>query len=131
MTQSVNVNTRKELWGGKRAEQQHPVNKGLLATTGWQSAHQRARRWLQTAVPPIGTWRSQGGNQQTCRTAGAELPPPTAESGFNGDRNVTLLASTSLSGCRQRWVAAAEAGRAAVKPANAPKNSLRWRVTAW
>lgn len=28
------------------------------------------------------------------------LTPPTAESGFKGDRNVTLLASTSLSWCR-------------------------------
>lgn len=58
-TQFVNVNTRKELWDGRRAEQQHPVNKCLLATTGWQSAHQRELQWLQTGV----AWRSQGGNQ--------------------------------------------------------------------
>lgn len=68
--------------------------------------------------------------QQTCRTAAAELTTPTAESGFNGDRNVTLLASTSPSGCRQHWVTAADAGRA-VKPANTPENSLRWKVTGW
>lgn len=54
-------------------------------------------------------------SQQTCRTAAAELTTPTAESGFNGDRNVTLLAPTSLSTCRQRWLTVADAGKTAVK----------------
>lgn len=31
-------------------------------------------------------------SQQTCRAAAVQLTTPTAESGFNGGRNVTLLA---------------------------------------
>lgn len=76
-------------------------------------------------------------SQQTCRAAAAELTTPTAESGFNGDRNVTLLAPTSLSRCRQLCMRACCRRRAAdvctvgtaVKPADLPENSPGWKVT--
>lgn len=64
MTHFVDMNTRKERCD---SGQQHPVHRCFLATTGWRGTRQRELQRPQTTVPPIGTQRSQGGNQVSTR----------------------------------------------------------------
>lgn len=75
---------------------------------GWQNTRcLPSKWWLLITVPPISSLRSTEretnvhtsqtrSRQQTCRAAAPKLTTPTAESGFNSRRNVTLPASTSL-----------------------------------